>query len=366
MSAVKDQTVEPSQSWESQLFEHDRQLLSCRFSPCGKFVFAGGNDRLVHRWELTTGKKTALAGHASWVEAMAFHPDGKRLLTSDYVGQLRCWVYADDTPKLEWSVETAHQSSIRAVDVSSDDRFVATAGHDQIVRVWSASDGKPVCELTGHESPIFCIAFHPDGKQLVSAEQYGPVKHWDATTGKLVRDLAAAKIFWTDASLSNGAHSCGVRSMTFHESGNVLTCAGITELKDGDRRNGNASILFLDWKDGKRKRIMQAKGAGYVERYVFHPAGYVLASCLGQENGSIQFWQIDKDEAVKSIKAGCRDIDLHPDGERFAVTEWKKNGRVGNNPSTDKEDEYTWHHGVVRIYTMTPKLPAAATDKKTS
>ena len=42
--------IKPEQAWEERLFRHDRQLLHCRFSPCGRFLFAAGTDSLVHRW----------------------------------------------------------------------------------------------------------------------------------------------------------------------------------------------------------------------------------------------------------------------------------------------------------------------------
>ncbi|MCH7729569.1 MAG: hypothetical protein IH991_24290 [Planctomycetes bacterium] len=237
--------------------------------------------------------------------------------------------------------------------IGADGRFVATTGHDQTVRVWSADNGKAIQTLTGHESPIFCCTFHPDGKSLISGEQHGVVCHWEVPSGKLVRKIDAG-ILWATASLNGGARSCGIRSLTFDD-GNLLACTGITDLKDGDRRGGNASILLMDWQEGKRRQLLLAKGAGYAERVVFHPGGYVIAACLTQERGSIQFWKRDSAETIHTIKSGCRDIDLHPDGARFAVAEWEKFGKVGNNASTKELVEFSPHHGAVRIFTMTPK-----------
>ena len=38
---------------ELKTFPCDRQLLSARFSPCGKFLASGAMDRVVMRWSLT-------------------------------------------------------------------------------------------------------------------------------------------------------------------------------------------------------------------------------------------------------------------------------------------------------------------------
>lgn len=359
MNDTSTSSIDPRQARELLVLRHDRQLLACRFSPCGRFVFAAATDRFVHRWELETGTHTAFDAHLSWVGGLGFHPDGKRLVTADYVGAVHCWNYADAEPKPLWSIAEAHPDSIRTVSISIDGKAVITAGHDGKVRIRSADDGQLLHTLTGHESPVYASTVHPDGQSLVTADQSGGVLHWDIRTGKLLRRLDAS-ILWQDESLSGGARSCGVRGLTFGDDGTTLACSGITELKDGDRRGGNASILMLDWKSGTRRELLQAKGAGYAERTVFAGADLIIAACLTQEFGSIRFWSRETPEAMHSIKSNCRDLDLHPDGERFAVAEWDKNGKAGNNASTKELEEFSSHNGLIRVYSLIPEPAAAA------
>lgn len=343
--------VDPKQLNEVAVFKHDRQLLGCRFSPCGEFVFAAGVDNNVHRWHLETGAHTMFAGHGSWIGSLDFHPDKQRMFSADYVGTVHCWRYADNDPKPLWSIKDAHASSIRSVVASLNGKTIATAGHDQLARVWSAKDGSQLHEFAGHQSPIFTSAFHPDGTGLVTAEQFGVVKHWDVESGKHVRDIDASTL-WTDASLSGGAHTCGIRDTRFIQDGKTLACAGLTELKDGDRRGGNATVVLLDWETGKQVKTFVAKGAGYVERFVFHSDSLSMAACLTQENGSLQFWNGAAAEPITQVKSPCRDMDLHPDGLRIAVCEWVRHGKVGNNPSTDEPQKFEPHHGAVRIHSL--------------
>ncbi len=341
---------DPKQMSEVAVLEHDRQLLSCRFSPCGKFVFAGGMDHHIHRWELVTSKHTSIEGHSSWIGSLDFHSDGERMLSADYVGAINCWQYANENPKPTWTRKDAHASAIRSLVVSPNGNVVATSGHDMIVRAWSAESGKPLWESPGHSSPVFSSVFHPDGNSVVTAEQFGIVKQWNADTGKHERDLDVSML-WTDASLSGGAHTCGIRDVRFLDNGNVLVCSGLTELKDGDRRGGNATIVFIDWKTAKPTKTLAAKGAGYVERFM-QSDQLSIAACLTQENGSLQFWAGGNETPMAQVKAPCRDLDLHPDGNRIAVCEWAKHGKVGNNPSTDKLEEFEPHHGVIRIHSL--------------
>ena len=65
----------------------------------------------MHRWEVTGDSLTPmpdLTGHHGWVQALAFHPDGKRLFTADSWGRLCCWAFAEKEAKPTWAVAQAH------------------------------------------------------------------------------------------------------------------------------------------------------------------------------------------------------------------------------------------------------------------
>ena len=57
------------------------------FSPDGRQIVTGGDDRLVNVWDVQTGTLVRfLAGHASGVRSAAFSPDGTLLATGDTHG----------------------------------------------------------------------------------------------------------------------------------------------------------------------------------------------------------------------------------------------------------------------------------------
>src|SRR5262249_2238531 len=64
--------------------------------------------------------------------------------------------------------------------------------NDNLVKLWSAGDGSPVRELNGHTCHVYNVAFHPDGRHLVSGDLRGVVKQWDVARGAEVRTLDAA------------------------------------------------------------------------------------------------------------------------------------------------------------------------------
>ncbi|MBY0522479.1 MAG: hypothetical protein K2R98_03740, partial [Gemmataceae bacterium] len=145
----------------------DRPMCVLRYSPCAKFLIAGGTDASIRRWDTTTETPTelpTLAGHGGWVQALAFAKDGQRLFAGDSWGQLRCWPFADKDAKPLWAVDQAHDGWIRGLALSPDGKLLTTCGSDRKVCLWSTENGKKLRELVGHADDVFSVAFHPDGK----------------------------------------------------------------------------------------------------------------------------------------------------------------------------------------------------------
>src|SRR5262249_9268171 len=143
--------VDPTKTRLVQELKHARPLIGCRFDPSGRFVFAGSEDNTIQRWELTSGKKTELAGHKSWVRGLTFQAKGKLLLSGDYTGRILGWPLEADKPSPQFTID-AHKGWVRAVTVSPDGKLLASCGNDHLVKLWSIPDQKPVGELASHAS----------------------------------------------------------------------------------------------------------------------------------------------------------------------------------------------------------------------
>ena len=76
-----------------------------------------------------------------------------------------------------------HADFVHAVAFSPDGKRIASASHDTkaTVRVWDAVSGREVHALKGHTRWGASVTFSPDGKRLASASYDGTVKVWDAT-----------------------------------------------------------------------------------------------------------------------------------------------------------------------------------------
>lgn len=325
--------------------KHTSPLVGCRFDPSGRFLFAGAQDNSIQRYDLLTGRKTALAGHPSWVRALAFaggsqavcplsnrafpalaggvgtatvNPAGFTLIAADYHGQVRWWDGAKDEPTPTRTVE-AHAGWARAAAVSPDGKTLATCGNDRLVKLWAVADGKAVTTLEGHGSHVYNVAFHPGGKTLVSADLMGVVKEWDLATGKIVREFDAGVLHKYDSNFA--ADIGGIRGMAFRPDGAVLACAGITNVSNAFAGVGNPLVLLFDMKDGKAKQLKPKEtfqGTGWGVGFL--PTGHVVAAGGGGQ-GRVWFWTPDGAANVHTVTvpANARDLALHPDGTALAV-----------------------------------------------
>ena len=321
--------ADPLLTHVSKTLSHTSPFLSCRFDPAGRFVFAGAEDFKVVRWELATGTKVELAGHESWVRALAFSSNGETLVTGGHDGRLVWWAAAADAP-VPLRTVAAHQGWIRAVAVSPDQKLVASCGNDFKVKLWSMADGSPVNELTGHESHVYNVAFHPDGKQLVSGDLTAKFIHWEVETGKQVRQFSIAPLSKYDAGFM--AHYGGPVCLEFAADGKKFFAGGITNVTNAFAGVGNPIVAQVDWEAGKEiithvsKNEIQGTARGLKD----HPDGFVIAATGGQGGGHLYFWKYDQKAEFHSFNLGntARDMSLHPDGIRIATAHHDKNVRI--------------------------------------
>lgn len=336
--------ADPAKTHLAGEWKHTSPLISCRFDPAGRFVFAGAQDNTVQRWELATGKQTPYVGHNSWVRSIGFDPTGEWLYTGGYEGQLIRWSATADEPVPERSVK-AHEGWVRALSVSPDGQLLATCGNDHLVKLWASADGSLIREMAGHECHVYNVLFHPDGQSLVSADLKGVVKHWNVADGAEVRELDAKKLYKYDGGFR--ADIGGSRSIAFSLDGTNLACGGITEVSNAFAGVGKPAAVLIDWAEGKEVQFHHGKEQtnGTLWGLNFHPDDYLIGSAGGGSGGFVYFWKTDKDIEFHRFKLPntTRDHDLSPDGITIAEAHYD---------------------GVLRLYKMTEKPPEPAEKKE--
>ncbi|KAI0026732.1 quinon protein alcohol dehydrogenase-like superfamily, partial [Vararia minispora EC-137] len=157
------------------------------FSPDGTRVVSSSDDHSVRIWDASTGQQVQmLGGHTSWVMSVAFSPDGTRVVSGSDDHSVRIW---DASTGQQVQMLDGHTESVTSVAFSPDGTRVVSGLSDNSVRIWDASTGQQVQMLDGHTSWVTSVAFSPDGTRVVSGLSDNLVWIWDASTGQQVQML---------------------------------------------------------------------------------------------------------------------------------------------------------------------------------
>lgn len=126
------------------------------------------------------------------MRALAFSPDGHRLVTGGFDGTLKLWEVPSGLLLATWH---GHTQAVWDVAFSPDMKWVASAAGDWMksdqmgeVHIWDATTGRVLHSLRAHQAVAWRVRFSPDGRRLVSTggevSKLGQeIIFWDATTG---------------------------------------------------------------------------------------------------------------------------------------------------------------------------------------
>ena len=202
---------------------------SASFSPDGKQIVTANGDGTVGVWTLDGRLVRSLPGHAGGTFSAEYSRDGKRILTTGRDNIARIWNAATGQ-QLQTLTSTA--SAIHFATFLPDGAQVATGSHDAYAtEVWDVASGRllETLETGGLGSGVACspdgkriasigwdtvtvhdvatgqkmfqfsigtrhlalssIAYSRDGKRIITGEEMGYARVWDATTGAMLFGL---------------------------------------------------------------------------------------------------------------------------------------------------------------------------------
>ncbi|MBI1832142.1 MAG: WD40 repeat domain-containing protein [Planctomycetes bacterium] len=234
-----------------------------------------------------------------------------------------------------------HDGWVAAVAFAPDGKTLASAGADNVVRLWEVGTWKPKGVLKGHTDCVSSIAFDDKKNQLVSGSFDGTLKVWNLDKMQMQRSfkrhggavLAVATFnggrlrsggigghVWDfPPDIASKAHRSWVNGLAVHSSSSTILLANGSSDGTVGFRSGRLNAVFLEG------------GAGEVRCVAFSPDGKLLAA--GNRYHTVRVWDVASRKEVVTLKGHMSDvwsIAFSPDGKTLAAadTDWRKPSKV--------------------------------------
>lgn len=244
-------------------------------------------------------KPAVILKHDGWVAAVAFSPDGKTLASAGADNVVRLWEVGTWKPK---GVLKGHTDCVTAVAFSPDSTTLGTGSFDRTAKLWDVGKQKHLATFAKHQAAI--------GAVLVIGSQEKPGIVTGGLDGSIRTELPPSD------SLATLRHKSWVNGLS-------------RELLVGYASASSDGTVVLHGADGIVSTF--EGGAGEVRCVAFNPGGKLLAA--GNRYHTVRVWEVASKKEIKTLGGHMSDvwsIAFSPDGKTLAAadTDWKKASKV--------------------------------------
>ena len=296
---------------------HNAQVKSVDFSPSGKLLISGGNDKKIKIFSISENKIIVNFNNKFNINSVKMSPNGSLIASSDEKSA-KIWDVNKQIILNNYAKE--HVGNINCVKWSPDGIYFASAGKDHKIKLYDIRTKNAIQSIDTHGNSVTGFDFHPSKKYLVSCSLDSTIKIWDLFKNGLLYTLYG--------------HEGPIYSVNFSRSGEFICSGGI----DGDvylwRNNLEGNIIEknekinggLAYPDIKRNKSkikykinLRSKSSNKVR---------INKNCLNNEDYPSNIIRENKNEnSKKSLDIASTNIDSK---------EINKNINIINNTSKDE------------------------------
>jgi len=265
------------------------------FSPDGKTLLSACEDRTMLVWDALTGKLVRQLPDRGYPVSLALSPDGKQFAVGGSSGRTMVSLLQTATGE-PVSTTVGHLGGVHSLAFAPDGKTLATAAWD--IHLWDAPTGKHRRRLDGG----LVVAYSPDGKVLACGSSDYTLRLRDAITGRELHRLRAARQGvthpWVAAFSPDGKFLASEAQGSF----------GLWDVATGEARPKPDQLARERTQDWLRAQLNSV---------AFSPDGKTLA--WAAEHTELRLWPLTPDKPYHRLpQVGVRGVAFSPDGKLLA------------------------------------------------
>lgn len=256
-----------------------------------------GYDNTIRFWEALSGicSRTVPVPEKNNVNRLCISPDKRFLAAAVYT---RVFLYditsTSPTPLLYFE---GHTNNVTAVAFHCEGKWMVTSSEDGTVKIWNTKTGEVQRDYM-HEKPVNDVVIHPNQGELISCDRGGNVRIWDLGENKCSHQLVPEE----DKS---------VASVTVASDGSLL-CASVST-----SRQGSVYVWRMITQKDVTTLVPVTKFTAhkaYITRVLLSPDVRHLATCSADHTARI--WAVDPIHHSGTAGTAGSDADSQNSEER--------------------------------------------------
>lgn len=333
------------------------------FSPCGRFLAAGGSEGRIHVWNVENGSlEASYTGYGDARMVPYYPPEGELIAAVFFPSQPKLEVWnLEKNEKLDTCENKSKYSTVRFSE--SGTQMVYTDSAE--IKIWTKD--KPTVEepptIRGHSRSVSTLVFAQDRKTLVTTDWGWKALLWDVSSRRARRptgaDLPTSRTLYVYSSSDGKIFATGgdVDPLKVWEYGNsesiaeiAIPEAGLSQLTGTDafaltgQRLARAGLDYniyvwecksasnrKDKKEDWKLHVQLSGHTKHVEGVAFSPDGKQLASI--SRDKTARLWDVEAGEQITELpltppsgprqyRSYDRGITFSPRGDLIAGGQW--------------------------------------------